>query len=53
MACAESSAVNGFLKLSGVRVSMFTAPATPPSTRSACALLCTTMRLTISDGSSE
>ena len=48
----SASAVNGSAKYSGRRVWMSTVPATPPSTRSAVELLCTTIWLTTSDGSS-
>ena len=44
--------MNGLRKSSGLRVSMLIAPATPPSTRSAVALLWTVTLPTSSDGSS-
>ncbi len=50
MACAVASTVSCLRKSSGRRVIMSTAPATPPSTRSAVALLCTTALARISDG---
>ncbi len=39
-------------KSSGLRVMMSTEPATPPSTKEALELFCTTTLLTISEGSS-
>ena len=49
----DPSAVTWLRNCSGVRVMMSTAPATPPSTRSAVALLRTITWLTSSEGSSE
>ena len=49
----DASAVSCFLKSSGLKVTMSTVPATPPSMMSAVALLRTSTRLISSDGSSE
>ena len=50
---SEPWIVTGSANCSGLRVTMLTEPAVPPSTSFACEVLCTTTRSTISDGYSE
>src|SRR5580700_7051402 len=49
---ADACKVKGCENSNGLRVTISTEPATPPSTNEALELFCTTTELTISDGSS-